>query len=67
MPNGEHQTPGGWNRVVLKVVDLPACIAELKRPGLPFATRWRLVLVVARSKSDPDGNPLELFEPASRS
>ena len=27
MPNGDHQTPGGWNRVVLKVVDLPACIA----------------------------------------
>src|SRR3954463_1123212 len=31
MPNGHHQTPGGWNRVVLQVVDLPACIASLKQ------------------------------------
>src|SRR3954471_240649 len=30
MPGGEHQTPGGWNRVVLRVTDLPACIAALK-------------------------------------
>src|SRR4249919_3195761 len=29
MPNGDRQTPGGWNRVVLRVVDLPACIATL--------------------------------------
>ena len=26
MPNGEAQEPGGWNRVVLKVAGLPACI-----------------------------------------
>ena len=31
MPNGEQQTPGGWNRVVLRVADLPACIADLKQ------------------------------------
>src|SRR5215217_4149079 len=31
MPNGQRQEPGGWNRVVLKVKDLPACIAELKK------------------------------------
>ena len=23
MPNGQQQEPGGWNRVVLKVADLP--------------------------------------------
>src|SRR3954467_10776720 len=34
MPNGEHQTPGGWNRVVLKVVDLPGCIAALEQGGV---------------------------------
>src|SRR6476659_6964148 len=36
MPNGEHQAPGGWNRVVLRVVDLPACIAALKDAGVTF-------------------------------
>src|SRR6187399_2123871 len=30
MPNGQCQEPGGWNRVVLKVKDLPEFIAELK-------------------------------------
>src|SRR5689334_9382481 len=24
MPNGGHQEPGGWNRVILRVADLPA-------------------------------------------
>ena len=24
MPGGESQKPGGWNRVVLRVIDLPA-------------------------------------------
>ena len=27
MPNGQQQQPGGWNRVVLKVADLPDYIA----------------------------------------
>src|SRR3954449_770514 len=36
MPNGDHQTPGGWNRVVLKVVDLPACVAVLKQAAVTF-------------------------------
>src|SRR5512145_2366333 len=36
MPNGQHQEPGGWNRVVLKVKDLSGCIAELKKAGLHF-------------------------------
>src|SRR5262245_41995071 len=29
MPGGQPQEPGGWNRVVLKITDLPAFIAEL--------------------------------------
>src|SRR3954454_19174672 len=36
MPNGDHQTPGGWNRVVLKVTDLPGCISALKQAGVTF-------------------------------
>lgn len=65
MPNGEHQEPGGWNRVVLKVADLPGFITELKQAGLRFRNEMetgpggRQVQI-----EDPDGNPIELFEPA---
>jgi glyoxylase I family protein len=65
MPNGQRQEPGGWNRVVLRVSDLPACIAALKGAGLRFRNEMesgpggRQVQV-----EDPDGNPIELFEPA---
>ena len=34
MPGGQQQEPGGWNRVVLKVADLPGFIAELKKAGI---------------------------------
>jgi glyoxylase I family protein len=65
MPNGQRQEPGGWTRVVLKVTDLPGCIAELKKSGLRFRNDMetgpggRQIQV-----EDPDGNPIELFEPA---
>jgi glyoxylase I family protein len=65
MPNGQHQEPGGWNRVVLRVSDLPDCIAALKKVGLHFRNEMetgpggRQIQV-----EDPDGNPIELFEPA---
>src|ERR671922_1130747 len=65
MPNGQPQEPGGWNRVVLKVGDLPAFIAELKKAGLRFRNEMetgpggRQIQI-----EDPDGNPIELFEPA---
>lgn len=36
MPGGQQQEPGGWNRVVLKVADLPAFIDDLKQTGLRF-------------------------------
>src|SRR4026207_1919293 len=36
LPDGRQQEPGGWNRVVLKVKDLPACIAELKKADVRF-------------------------------
>jgi len=36
LPNGQHQEPGGSNRVVLHVADLPGFIAELKQAGLSF-------------------------------
>src|SRR5262245_59114518 len=36
MPNGKRQEPGGWNRIVLRVSELPDCIAALKGTGVPF-------------------------------
>src|SRR5512145_2609198 len=36
MPNGQQQEPGGWNRVVLRVHDLPTFIEALKKAGLRF-------------------------------
>src|SRR5258705_13617655 len=36
MPDGQLQKSGGWNRIVLRVVDLPACIERLKKAGLHF-------------------------------
>src|SRR5687768_7667992 len=34
MPNGQQQEPGGWNRVVLRVRDLPAFIENLRKAGV---------------------------------
>ncbi len=39
MPDGQPQEPGGWNRVVLRVADLPGFIAELKKADFPLT--WR--------------------------
>ena len=36
MPGGQQQEPGGWNRVVLRVKDLPGFIEALKRDNLRF-------------------------------
>ena len=65
MPNGETQKPGGWNRVVLRVADLPPCITALKKAGIHFRNEietgpgGRQIQI-----EDPDGNSIELFEPA---
>lgn len=67
LPDGRHQEPGGCNRVVLQVHDLPARITELKNQGVRF--RNDLVSGPGGSQvqiEDPDGNPIELFEPAAR-
>lgn len=64
MPDGRAQEPGGWNRVVLRVVDLPGFIAELKKADVRFRNEvergpgGRQIQI-----EDPDGNPIELFEP----
>ena len=65
MPSGDHQEPGGWNRVILHVADLPARIAELKKAGLRFRNNMEEGPGGKQIQlEDPDGNPIELFEPA---
>ena len=67
MVNGQRQEPGGWNRVVLRVGDLPACIASLKAAGVVCRNEMisgpggRQIQI-----EDPDGNPIELVEPGGR-
>jgi len=65
MPGGDHQEPGGWNRVILQVADLAARIAELKQAGLHFRNDMEVGPGGKQIQlEDPDGNPIELFEPA---
>ena len=65
MPGGALQEPGGWTRVVLRVADLPGFMAELRKAAVRFRNEMeegpggRQVQI-----EDPDGNPVELFEPA---
>ena len=67
MPDGRRQEPGGWNRITVEVDDLAKRVAELKKAGLTFRNEiesgpgGKQIQV-----EDPDGNPIELFEPASR-
>ena len=67
MPDGDRQEPGGWNRVVLEVTDLPARINDLKRQGVRFRNEMEVGPGGKQIQiEDPDGNPIELFEPAGR-
>ena len=36
LPDGRKQEPGGWNRIVLEVDDLPSRVEALKKVGLRF-------------------------------
>ena len=65
MPDGRRQQPGGWNRVVLRVADLSTCIERLKTTGLHFRNEMEVGPGGKQIQlEDPDGNPIELFEPA---
>ncbi len=64
-PHGAPQEPGGSNRVVLRVDDLEALVGALRGAGVTFRGEMesgpggKQIQVL-----DPDGNPVELFEPA---
>ena len=53
--------------MVLQVKDLPAVIGQLKREGARFRNEMEVGPGGKQIQlEDPDGNPIELFEPASR-
>lgn len=65
MPDGREPEPGGWNRFVLEVSDLPTLVTALREAGVPF----RNDIVVGPGGQqilceDPSGNVVELFQPA---
>jgi catechol 2,3-dioxygenase-like lactoylglutathione lyase family enzyme len=67
MPDGTLPAPGGWNRFSLEVPDLAREVDDLRQAGVHF--RNDIVEGVGGKQiliDDPSGNPVELFEPASR-
>ena len=67
MPGGQSQEPGGWNRVVLRVTDLAALIDALTKDGVRLRNQIEVGPGGRQIQiEDPDGNPIELFEPAQQ-
>jgi glyoxylase I family protein len=65
LPDGTEQKPGGYNRLALEVNDLPTRIDELKKSGCHFRNEMEEGPGGKQIQlEDPDGNPIELFEPA---
>jgi catechol 2,3-dioxygenase-like lactoylglutathione lyase family enzyme len=67
LPDGRRPAPGGWNRIHLIVEDLTSEVERLRRAGLSF--RSDIVTGPGGSQivlDDPSGNPVELFQPATR-
>jgi len=68
LPDGRRQEPGGWNRLVLRVEDLPACITAFKAAGMTFRNEMEVGPGGKQIQiEDPDCNPIELFEPSAQS
>src|SRR5215472_7095681 len=64
MPDVHRAEPGGWNRIIINVDDLPAEVARLRKAQLHF--RNDIVSGPGGSEillDDPSGNPVELFQP----
>ena len=63
MPDGAKPVPGGWNRIVITVVDLDGLVTRLRTEGVRFRND---ILSGPGGKQvlceDPSGNAIELFE-----
>ncbi len=67
LPDGRSQEPGGWNRIMLEVTNLAERIEALKGAGVHFRNEMQVGPGGKQIQlEDPDGNPIELFEPAGR-
>jgi catechol 2,3-dioxygenase-like lactoylglutathione lyase family enzyme len=63
LPDGTLPEPGGWNRISLRVSDLPAAVRDLRAEGIAFLTEITAgVAVDTVLLKDPAGNLVELFE-----
>ena len=68
LADGRRQTPGGWNRIHLRVADLEAEVQRLRAAGVPFRTNESVTgpggsqIII----DDPSGNAVELFQPAEK-
>lgn len=64
MTDGSIPEPGGWNRFVVQVDDLPSLVEKLKAEGTIF--RNEILSGVGGLQilaEDPSGNPIELNQP----
>ncbi len=65
MADGRKAEPGGWNRIIVNVDDLPREVDRLRKAQLHFRSEIQKgpggseILL-----DDPSGNPIELFQPA---
>jgi glyoxylase I family protein len=67
LPDGRRQDPGGWNRIVLRVSNVERAIEALTKAGVQFRNQLESGPGGRQIQlEDPDGNPVELFEPAAR-
>jgi catechol 2,3-dioxygenase-like lactoylglutathione lyase family enzyme len=64
LPDGTLPTPGGWNRISLRVTDLGDTVGTLRGRGARFQIGITAgVGVDLAVLEDPAGNPIELFAP----
>lgn len=66
MPDGTQPIPGGWNRIHFIVDDIAAEVERLRAEGVHF--RNDIISGPGGKQTvleDPDGNPIELFQPAT--
>ena len=59
--------PGGWNRIHIFVDDIRSEVERLLAAGVEF--RSEIITGPGGTQvvlDDPSGNPIELFQPASR-
>ena len=67
LPGGRQPMPGGWNRIHIIVDDIRSEVERLAAAGVEF--RSEIVTGPGGTQvvlDDPSGNPIELFQPASR-